>query len=126
MGEASEGKISASKVVAFIGMLATFALAINYFANFSLATPLYPLWGIICLALVVVLFISIELISFGPLKIPYLWWILLIIGAVLIVLAYFFQITIKAIPIIAFSHKAAGHGGDGGNIMALMIIATHS
>ncbi|MFX1493939.1 MAG: hypothetical protein ACFFBZ_06625 [Promethearchaeota archaeon] len=105
MGEAPKGEISASKVFAFIGMLFTIALGITYF--YALAFPfvplLYVLWGIICLLIAFLIFITLGLISFGPLsKIPYQWWILLIFGAVLIVIAYFFNLPLAFFPAIYF------------------------
>ncbi|MFW9946940.1 MAG: hypothetical protein ACFFDX_08950 [Candidatus Odinarchaeota archaeon] len=93
MSEAPKGEISASKVIAFIGMLFTIALGIAYFYAVTPLTPLYVLWGIICLLIAFLLFITLGLISFGPLsKIPYQWWMLLIFGAVLILIAYFFNL----------------------------------
>ncbi len=82
-------KITAPKLLAFIGMLYTLALGISYFFNAG-ANPLFFLWGIICLVIAFLIFVSLELIGFGPVKIPYQWWIILIFGVVLVLFAYFF------------------------------------
>lgn len=98
MSEAPKGEISASKVIAFIGMLFTLALGIAFFYSVTLITPLYVLWGIICLLIAFLIFITLGLIKFGPLsKIPYQWWILLIFGAVLVLIAYFFNLFVATI-----------------------------
>jgi len=92
MNEVSTEKITAPKLLAFIGMLSTLALGISYF-NIALVNPLlgiYFLWGIICLVIAFLIFVSLELIDFGPVKIPYQWWIILIFGVVLLLFAYFF------------------------------------
>ena len=91
MGEAPKGEISASKVIAFIGMLYTVYFAMIFFYNVGLFTGIFVLWGIICLLIAFLIFITLELISFGPLsKIPYQWWLLLIFGAILVLIAYFY------------------------------------
>jgi len=91
MGEAPKGEISASKVIAFIGMLTTVYFAMDFFYRVTLFTGIFVLWGIICLLIAFLIFITLELIRFGPLsKIPYQWWILLIFGAVLVLIAYFY------------------------------------
>jgi len=89
MGEVTTEKITAPKLLAFIGMLYTLALGIAYFYA-AAAVPLYVLWGIICLVIAFLIFVSLEFIDFGPLKIPYNWWIILIYGIVMILFAYFF------------------------------------
>ncbi len=89
MSEAPRGEISASKVIAFIGMLFTVYYAMVFFYNVSLFTGIFVLWGIICLLIAFLIFITLGLISFGPLsKIPYKWWILLIFGAVLVLISF--------------------------------------
>ena len=89
MNEVSTEKITAPKLLAFIGMLYTLALGISYFYSAG-ADPLYFLWGIICLVIAFLIFVSLEFIDFGPVKIPYQWWIILIFGVVLLLFAYFF------------------------------------
>ena len=89
MNEASTEKITAPKLLVFIGMLSTLALGFSYFYNAS-ADPLFILWGIICLVIAFLIFVSLEFIDFGPVKIPYQWWIILIFGVVLLLFAYFF------------------------------------
>jgi hypothetical protein len=86
----TESKITAPKLLAFIGMLYTLLLGINYFYSVTPFTAIYILWGILCLLIAFLIFVSLELIDFGPLKIPYYWWIMLIFGIVLILFAYFF------------------------------------
>ena len=93
MAEAPKEKMSASKVLAFIGMLFTLSLGIAYFYG-ALADPLYVLWGIICLIIAFLIFYSLELISFGKFKIPYTWWMLLIYGVVLVIFVMFFNVSI--------------------------------
>ncbi|MFX1587091.1 MAG: hypothetical protein ACFFC1_02955 [Promethearchaeota archaeon] len=91
MGEAPKGEISASKVIAFIGMLFTVYYAIIFFYSVTIFTGIFVLWGIICLLIAFLIFITLELISFGPLsKIPYQWWLLLIFGAILVLIAYLY------------------------------------
>ena len=86
----TESKITAPKLLVFIGMLYTIALAMFYFytpfGNFGLNI----LWGILCLVIAFLIFLSLDLVSFGPLKIPYQWWIILIFGIVLAIFGFFF------------------------------------
>ncbi len=89
MTEVKTDKITAPKLVVFIGMLYTLALGIDYFYGVA-ANPLNILWGIICLVIAFLIFVSLELIDFGPVKIPYQWWIILIFGIVLVLIVYFF------------------------------------
>jgi len=88
MAEAPKEKMTASKVIAFIGMLFTLSLGIAFFYGVSIVTPLYVLWGILCLLIAFLIFISLGLISLGKFKIPYTWWMLLIFGAVLVLIVY--------------------------------------
>lgn len=91
MSEAPKGEISASKVIAFIGMLFTVQFAIFFFYAVTIFTGIFVLWGIICLLIAFLIFITLGLISFGPLsKIPFQWWILLIFGAILVLIAYLY------------------------------------
>ncbi len=91
MSEAPKGEISASKVIAFIGMLFTVYFAMIFFYSVTIFTGIFILWGIICLLIAFLIFLTLGLISFGPLsKIPYQWWLLLIFGAVLVLIAYFY------------------------------------
>ncbi len=89
MAEVKTENITATKLLVFIGMLFTLAFGIAY-----CATILFILFGIICLVIAFLIFVTLELISFGSLKIPYKWWIILIFGAVLVLFAYFFGISI--------------------------------
>lgn len=90
MNEVSTEKITAPKILVFIGMLYTLVLGISYFYAIAV-TPLNILWGIICLIIVFLIFISLELINLGPVKIPYQWWIILIFGVVLVLFGIFFS-----------------------------------
>jgi hypothetical protein len=81
-------KVTAPKLLAFIGMLYTLAMGITYF--YGVANPLNILWGIICLVIAFLIFVALEFIDFGPIKIPYNWWMILIFGVVLVLFAYFF------------------------------------
>ena len=86
----TESKITAPKLLAFIGMLYTILLGINYFYVVTPITAIYVLWGILCLVIAFLIFLTMDLISFGPVKIPYQWWIILIFGIVLVLFAFFF------------------------------------
>jgi len=85
MGETSKVGISASKVVALIGALVVIQVCIGYFATVD---ALKILFGIIGLFFAVVIFISLEIVDLKKLTIPYLWWVLLIIGALLILFEF--------------------------------------
>lgn len=82
MGE-ERGDMTPTKLVLFIAMLLIFAQAIGYFL-LGLLLPILILYGILCLVFVIIIFISLDLIGLGPLKLPYFWWLMLIIGALLI------------------------------------------
>jgi len=86
MGE-ERGEMTPTKLVLFIAMLLIFAQAIAYFYA-AILLPIAILYGIICLVFVIIIFISLDLISLGPLKLPYFWWLMLIIGALLILFDY--------------------------------------
>lgn len=78
---------SASKMLAFIGML--FIVVESY--AFLSATPvsILLLYGILGLVFVFLIFAMLRPFSFfDKLKIPYAWWLLLIIGALQILFAY--------------------------------------
>ncbi|KKM86399.1 hypothetical protein LCGC14_1279450 [marine sediment metagenome] len=82
-------ELSGSKVVAFIGVLILVAGAINSFLAAGSTTAMNIIFGILALFLALVIFISLEFIDLGPVKVPYLWYLTLIIGVVLIILAFF-------------------------------------
>jgi hypothetical protein len=73
------GEMTPTKLVLFIAMLLIFAQAIVYFA-----TILLIFYGILCLVFVALIFISLDIIGLGPIKLPYWWWLMLIIGVVMI------------------------------------------
>ncbi len=85
MGETSKVGISASKVVALIGALVVIQVCIGYFATLDALNILY---GIIGLIFAAVIFISLEIVDLKKVKIPYLWWVLLIIGILLILFEF--------------------------------------
>ncbi|MFW9937307.1 MAG: hypothetical protein ACFFD5_06635 [Candidatus Thorarchaeota archaeon] len=87
MSEVTTEKITATKLLVFIGMLYTLALGIAYF--YGAANPLNILWGIICILIAFLIFVSLDLVDFGPVKIPYQWWLILIFGIVLLLFALF-------------------------------------
>ena len=92
MNEVSTEKITAPKLLVFIGMLYTLALGVSFF-YLAIVFPLYVLIGIICLVIAFLIFVSLGLINFGPLKILYQWWLLLIYSVVLFEFAVIFQIS---------------------------------
>ena len=85
MGETSKVGISASKVVALIGALVVIQVSIAYFYSGNVINILY---GVIGLIFVVIIFMSLEIVDLKKVNIPYYWWILLIIGALLILFGY--------------------------------------
>ena len=85
MGESSKVGISASKVVALIGTLILIRDSINYFFT---GNWLAILLGIVGLLIAFVIFVSLEIIDFKKLKVPYIWWVLLIIGVLLLLLEF--------------------------------------
>ena len=85
MGESSKVGISASKVVALIGTLILIRDSISYF---FMVEWIPILLGILGLIIAFVIFDSLEIIDFKKLKIPYIWWVLLIIGILLLLLEY--------------------------------------
>ncbi|MFX0003616.1 MAG: hypothetical protein ACFE9C_08720 [Candidatus Hodarchaeota archaeon] len=86
MGE-ERGEMTPTKLVLFIAMLFTFAQAIAYFYA-AILLPMAVLYGILCLVFVVLIFISLNLIGLGPVKLPYWWWLMLIIGVLMIIFDY--------------------------------------
>ena len=90
MGEESR-EMTAPKILLFIAMLFMLLEAVAYF---WLADPSFTgdtlliLFGILNLVFIFVMFISLNLVGTGPVKIPYFWWLMLIIGILLIVFSY--------------------------------------
>ncbi len=82
----TQEELSGSKVVAFIGVLVLFGESIKSFQ--AGATLWNILFGILAIILAIVIFISLAFIDLSPVKVPYLWWLILIIGIVLIGLAF--------------------------------------
>ena len=85
MGETSKVGISASKVVALIGALVVIQVSIEYFTTGVVLTIIY---GIIGLIIAAVIFISLEIVDMKKVRITYLWWINLIIGALLLLFEF--------------------------------------
>ena len=85
MGESSKVGISASKVVALIGTLILIRDSISYFYTTDLLAILF---GVVGLIIAFVIFDSLEIIDLKKLKVPYIWWVLLIIGFLLILFEY--------------------------------------
>lgn len=85
MGESSKVGISASKVVALIGTLILIRDSISYFYTTDVLAILF---GVVGLIIAFVIFDSLEIIDLKKLKIPYIWWVLLIIGLLLILIDY--------------------------------------
>jgi hypothetical protein len=87
MGESSKVGISASKIVALIGTLVLIKMCIDFFMFYT-GNWLAILFGILGLIIAFVVFDSLEIIDFKKLKVPYIWWVLLIIGIVLLLFEY--------------------------------------
>ena len=90
MGEESR-EMTAPKILLIIAMLFMLLDAFAYFYLSSpilLNDPLLILFGILNILFIVVIFISLDLVGTGPVKIPYFWWLMLIIGVLLIVFSY--------------------------------------
>jgi len=85
MGETSKVGISGSKVVALIGALVVIQVSIGYFTTGVVLTIIY---GIIGLIIAAVIFISLEIVDLKEVKVPFLWWVLLIIGALLLLFEF--------------------------------------
>jgi len=85
MGETSKVGISASKVVALIGILILIRDSVFYFYTTDWVAILFGVFGLI---IAFVVFDSLEIIDFKKIKIPFIWWVLLIIGLVLILFEY--------------------------------------
>ncbi len=87
MGESSKIQITASKVVALIGMLITIGNGIELIIEgIEDNNPIPALWAILIIVIALVLFLSIGLLDMRKFKLPYEWWFLLIIGIILVLL----------------------------------------
>jgi len=82
---------AAPKLLAFIAMLYIGSLSIGYFYYVFPFLLIHYLLGTLLLAIAFAIFLTFELVDFGPLKIPWKWWIMLIFGVVLVLIAYFFD-----------------------------------
>jgi hypothetical protein len=85
MVETSRVGISAPKVIALIGALILIKDSISYFYT---ANVLAIIFGIVGLIIAFVIWGSLNIIDMNKLKIPFIWWILLIIGLFLILVEY--------------------------------------
>ncbi|MFX1503479.1 MAG: hypothetical protein ACFFDH_21125 [Promethearchaeota archaeon] len=86
----SEGeKLTAVKLLAFIGMLYLGFDAISYFYGSSISgNELWVLYGIIELVFAIVIFLGLNYWEIMPISLPFTWWILLIIGVVTIIFGF--------------------------------------
>jgi general stress protein CsbA len=85
MSETSKVGISASRVVALIGILVLIRESISYFYT---GNWIAILLGVIGLLIAFIVFDSLEIIDFKKLKIPFIWWVLLIIGILVVLFRY--------------------------------------
>ncbi|MHA1932553.1 MAG: hypothetical protein ACW96X_08455 [Promethearchaeota archaeon] len=76
---------SATKLIALISVLYMIFDAINLFYGSAAPNTIFILYGILIIILAVILFISLDLIGLWKIKIPYEWWLLLIVGVLLVV-----------------------------------------
>ncbi len=90
MGEESR-EMTAPKVMYFVGMLFLLLDAVAYFwladSSFT-GDSLLIIFGVLHLVFIIIMFLSLELVGTGRVKIPYFWWLMLIIGALAIVFSY--------------------------------------
>lgn len=77
-----------SKILAFFSFLIILRDSIFHFTGFG-GNPLNILWGIIGLVIAAALFISINVLEFPIVKIPFNPWLLLIYSGVLILINFF-------------------------------------
>ena len=84
MGETTKVGISASKVVALIGALVVIQVSISYFYTSNVNI----LYGVIGLIFAAIIFISLEIVDTKKFKVPFLWWVLGLIGVLLILFGY--------------------------------------
>jgi hypothetical protein len=85
MVQASRVGISASKVIALISTLILIRDSIGYFYTRDALTIIF---GIVGLILAFIVFDSLKIIDFQKIVIPFIWWVLLIIGLFLILMEY--------------------------------------
>ncbi|MFW9819457.1 MAG: hypothetical protein ACFFE5_07590 [Candidatus Thorarchaeota archaeon] len=90
MGEESR-EMTAPKIIYFIGMLFLLFDAVAYFwlssSSFT-GDGLLNLFGVLNLIFIIIMFLSLELVGTGRVKIPYFWWLILIIGVISIIFSY--------------------------------------
>ena len=79
---------SPSKFIALIGVLFMIFEAIAFFYS-SDPESIFILYGILELLFAAVIFLSLSLIGLWKIKIPYLWWLLLVFGALLVIFDVF-------------------------------------
>ncbi|MBY9005151.1 MAG: hypothetical protein KGD63_00145 [Candidatus Lokiarchaeota archaeon] len=78
-----EEETSPSKFIALIGVLFMIFEAIAFFYASDPET-IFILYGIIEILLAAVVFFSLSLFIFWKIKLPYFWWLLLIVGVILL------------------------------------------
>lgn len=88
MGEESR-EMNAPKILYIIAMLFMLLEAVAYFwVSEAVGDALLILFGILNIVFIFLMFISLNLVGTGPVKIPYFWWLMLIIGVLLILFGY--------------------------------------
>ncbi|NVM35552.1 MAG: hypothetical protein HWN81_08140 [Candidatus Lokiarchaeota archaeon] len=91
MGEVTsrfKEEFNAVKLLAFFGIFFMIFDAISLFYASADPNGLYILYGIIEIILAAVVFLSLEFVDLGKVKIPFQWWILLVVGVVLIIFGF--------------------------------------
>ncbi|MFX1569400.1 MAG: hypothetical protein ACFFCV_13645 [Promethearchaeota archaeon] len=86
----SEGeKLTAVKLLAFIGMLFLGFDAFTYFSAAAVpGNELWALFGILELVFAIVIFLGLNYWELMPISLPFTWWILLVIGVVTIIFGF--------------------------------------
>ncbi|MFW9970035.1 MAG: hypothetical protein ACFFDF_07520 [Candidatus Odinarchaeota archaeon] len=90
MGEESR-KMTAPKIMYFIGMLFMLFEAVTYFwlgDESFIGNGYLILFGVLDLVFIIIMFLSLDLVGTGRIKIAYFWWLMLIIGILLILFSY--------------------------------------
>ena len=82
-------KLTPVKLLAFIGMLFLGWDAITYFYAAGTGTELYALFGIIELIFAIVIFLGLAYWELIPIKLPFTWWLLLVIGVITLIFGFF-------------------------------------
>ncbi len=81
-------KLTAVKLLGFIGMLFLGWDAITYFYAAGTGTELFVLFGILELIFAIVIFLGLNYWELIPIKLPFTWWLLLVIGVVTLIFGF--------------------------------------